>query len=261
MTESTARRPPNDGLRIATYNVHRCIGTDGRHDPHRVAEVLRELDADVVSLQEVTKRAGGPRDLDQLQILAAATDLQPVEGPTLQIERGHAGNAILSRLEILDVRRFDLTVQPHEPRGAIDVDLLHGGERIRVITTHLGLRQFERRKQLASLGEIVARDPDATTIVLGDLNAWWRPGEVARALGSGFAAPRTPTFPSWWPLLPLDRVLVRPEHALLDLRAHVSPGSYVASDHLPVEAIVRPPDPTSCAHGDEQHANPTERTS
>lgn len=226
-------------LRLATYNVHRCIGTDGCHEPSRVARVLRELDADVIALQEVTKRSGGPRDMDQLEHLAAATGMRPVEGPTLQIERGHAGNAILTRLDILDVRRLDLTVHPREPRGAIDVDLAHGNARLRVIATHLGLRQSERRQQLATLGKIVAEETDATTAVLGDLNGWWRPGQIARALGPGFAGPRIPTFPSWWPLLSLDRIFVRPADALLEFGPHASGGSYLASDHLPVRALVR----------------------
>jgi endonuclease/exonuclease/phosphatase family metal-dependent hydrolase len=40
-------------LRIATYNIHRCRGIDGRTRPERIAAVLRSIDADVVALQEV----------------------------------------------------------------------------------------------------------------------------------------------------------------------------------------------------------------
>ena len=40
-------------VRVATYNIHRCRGMDGRTRPDRTAAVLASLDADVLALQEV----------------------------------------------------------------------------------------------------------------------------------------------------------------------------------------------------------------
>lgn len=82
-------------LSLATYNIHRCVGTDGRYDPARVADVLRELDADVMALQEVD--APGQHGLELLHRLAEEVKLMPIAGPTLLERKGHRGNAILTR--------------------------------------------------------------------------------------------------------------------------------------------------------------------
>jgi endonuclease/exonuclease/phosphatase family metal-dependent hydrolase len=46
-------------ITVASYNMRKAIGTDRRRDPHRVLEVLREIEADVVALQEADRRFGG----------------------------------------------------------------------------------------------------------------------------------------------------------------------------------------------------------
>ncbi|MCW8141795.1 MAG: endonuclease/exonuclease/phosphatase family protein, partial [Planctomycetota bacterium] len=84
-------------VRFATYNVHRCIGADGRYDADRVAAVIRELDADVVGLQEVDARYHLENDLDQIEYLQEATGMTAVAGPTLTNHRGYYGNALLTR--------------------------------------------------------------------------------------------------------------------------------------------------------------------
>lgn len=225
-------------LRLATYNVHRCIGSDGRHDPERIASVIRELDADVVALQEVTRRAGRPGDQDQLAVIAAATGLRSVAGPTLLLERGHQGNAILTGLAISEVRRADLSHPGREPRGALDVDLRADRTRLRVVATHLGLRRSERRAQLARLNDLCAAEDAPPTVVLGDLNEWWRPARAA-ALLSGRSRTRTPpTFPARFPVFALDRIVVRPPNRLLSLSTHDTADARVASDHLPLCAEI-----------------------
>ena len=59
-------------FRVATYNTHKCRGMDGRIRPARVAEVLAELDADVIALQEVVSLSGGRKEQNQAQYLADA---------------------------------------------------------------------------------------------------------------------------------------------------------------------------------------------
>ena len=108
-------------LYLAIYNIHSCVGGDGRYDPDRIVWVLKELNADVIALQEVDAREH--RGLELLDHLAEETGLQAVPGPTLLRHTGHYGNALLSRLHIRDVRRLDLSFLNHEPRGAIDADL------------------------------------------------------------------------------------------------------------------------------------------
>ena len=106
-------------MRLATYNIHACIGADGRYDPDRVVRVLLELNADVVALQEVEQHAVG--DMDLLQFLAAKTGYQAVAGPTLLRDTRDYGNAVLTRLPIVTMQRIDLSLPRREPRGALDV--------------------------------------------------------------------------------------------------------------------------------------------
>jgi len=222
---------PGSCLRIASYNVHGCIGTDGRKDASRIAAVIRELECDTVGLQEVDYR---------LDYIAGRLGMQAVPGLTLVRHDGHFGNALLTRRKVLEVRRLELGYGRREPRNALDVDLDVSGQRLRVIVTHLGLFAAERRWQVKKLLDLLRHTPaHERVIVLGDINEWLplsRPVRWMNSLLGRSVAERS--FPSRWPLLALDRVWVRPRPALLALKAHRSPLATVASDHLPVKAIV-----------------------
>jgi endonuclease/exonuclease/phosphatase family metal-dependent hydrolase len=219
---------------VASYNVHRCIGRDARCDPDRVAEVIREIDADVIGLQEV----GG--DTDQVAHLAKHAGYHAVAGPTLLREDGQFGNALLTRVPTGEVRFVDLSITGREPRGAIDADLDLVGATCRVIVTHLGLRGYERRQQVEMLlTSVVEQATPELVLLLGDLNEWLGPARVLRRLRASFACAAVASFPTVRPMLALDRVLVRPAPAFVSLRAHDTPLSRWASDHLPVRAEIR----------------------
>src|SRR5438046_3640732 len=126
-------------VRIATYNIHTCIGVDRRYDPGRVASVLREIDADIACLQEVAARRGSDRHHDQWAYLGEATGRRVITGMGLREQLGRFGNAILTRYPVLTARSVDLSVSGYERRGAIDADLLIGDRVLRVIATHFGL--------------------------------------------------------------------------------------------------------------------------
>jgi endonuclease/exonuclease/phosphatase family metal-dependent hydrolase len=220
-------------LRIVTYNIHGCVGVDRRYDPARIAGVLREIDADILCLQEVDPRdAGG----DQAAYLATATGRNLVVAAAA---RGCArfANAILTRFPPLATRAIDLAIPGHQPRCAIDVDLMVGHRILRVVATHFGLHASERRLQAYRLMKALASgSPVADAVVLvGDLNEWrGRAGGVGaleRCLGPS-ATPRT--FPSWLPVLPLDRIYAFGPAMLGDIRVYRSPLARLASDHLPV---------------------------
>jgi endonuclease/exonuclease/phosphatase family metal-dependent hydrolase len=227
-------------LRIVSYNIHGCVGLDKRHAPSRIAAVIRDTQAPIVGLQEVDTHSIEESSLDQLEYLAKKTRMEAVAGPTLARRVGHYGNALLTRFPIRAVRRLDLSVPGREPRGAIDVDLeIPGGALLRVFVTHFGLKGFERREQLRVLLPLVREEPERPCVVLGDFNEWSRKGEVIRELDAVLEPSQAvPSFPSWWPILSLDRIWVRPRAAFRSARAFVSLGSRIASDHLPVVATL-----------------------
>lgn len=228
------------GLVVATYNVHKCVGVDRRHDPQRVAEVLRELGADIICLQEVGARQHRQRPLDQEAFFAETTGLRLVSGPLRTDRRGRFGNAILTRFPVLAVRHVDLTVPGCEPRGAIDAELAAGDRVLRVVATHLGLRGPERQEQTQRLLAAIAAAGAGgghPILMMGDLNEWrGRRGGIP-ALDRAFGRTPAPrTFPSWCPVLPLDRIYAAPPIELLHFQVHRSPLARLASDHLPLRA-------------------------
>lgn len=243
-------------LTLATYNVHGCVGADGRHDPGRVAAVLSELDADVVALQELAWQPDAALNL--LHDLARRLGCHSIAGPTLLRRAGHFGNALLTRWPAGAVTRIDLSLAGREPRGALDVRLRAPVTDLRVVATHLGLSPHERRVQTTALVEALGPALDRATVsdapagpgpgpvqrtpvtvLLGDLNEWFLWGRPLRHLHRHFGATPAPaTFPARWPLLALDRIWVEPRARLLQLRRHRSALARQASDHLPLVAQV-----------------------
>ena len=143
--------------RVATWNIHGCVGTDGRYDPARVAAVLAGLDADIIGLQEVDWRHPMPGGVEVLDFLGETLGMHAVEGPNLHDHRGRYGNGLLTRLDVEDYRLHSLAYGGREPRGAIDATLALDGGRVRVLVTHLGLKFRERRAQVRTL-RALARD-------------------------------------------------------------------------------------------------------
>jgi len=223
-------------LKIVSYNVHRAIGRDRRRMPQRILDVFNEIDADVVALQGVEASDSG---VDMLAWLGEKTRFTAIPGTTLIRHDGEYGNGRLTRLPIRDTTLCDLSWRGREPRGAIAADLAVGGNPLRVVVTHLGLRPAERRDQVARLIKLFTDAPRARAVLLGDLNEWFLWGRPLRRLHRYFkATPSVATFPSRLPLLALDRVWTHPRSLLKSIRAHTSPLARVASDHLPLVATL-----------------------
>jgi endonuclease/exonuclease/phosphatase family metal-dependent hydrolase len=231
-----------DVLHIASYNIHRCVGTDLRSDAARVAQVIGELGCDTIGLQEVDSHPSERSDSMQLDYLASATGMQAVPGTTLIRHDREYGNALLTRRRILEVKRHDLSYRRYEPRGALEVDLEVHGQPMHVFVMHLGLLPSERRFQMRKVLEELRRiPPHESVVVLGDINEWLPLGRPLRWLHSLLGKPPWQrTFPVWAPMFALDRVWVRPVGSMLDFSVHRSPLSRRASDHFPVTARVLP---------------------
>ncbi|MDA8230472.1 MAG: endonuclease/exonuclease/phosphatase family protein [Magnetospirillum sp.] len=247
MSKEIPFRPLPRFLSLASYNIHRCFGTDGRYVPERTAEVIHSLDADVIGLQEVDMRllVDGRTQLDYL---AETLRMHAVPGPNIKGRRGKFGNALLSRWPVRMVRHTDLSVRHFEPRGAIDCDVDVGGLSLRVVVTHLGLNAAERRLQVRRLSAVLeGMSEGAPLVVMGDFNEWKPTRGALRALDRRLGPSRMPrTFPSRMPLLPLDRIWVWPIGGLQRLSVYTTSLSRITSDHLPLRAEVawderRPP--------------------
>jgi endonuclease/exonuclease/phosphatase family metal-dependent hydrolase len=223
-----------DGFTAASYNIHRCVGADGRRDPERVARVITDLGADIIGLQEVDSR--GPMDTAQMDFLGSLTRFTAVSGSTIEKEEGSYGNVLLSGFPVMGVKKLDLSFHAREPRGAIDAVLRVAERTVRVIVTHLGLRAAERRHQVRLLLDHIRDDEQDLLVVMGDVNEWSPFGHALRSLnrrlGKSLA---TPTFPSRFPILALDRIWVHPRESALSVRVHRSAPARAASDHLPVK--------------------------
>ena len=222
---------------FATYNIHRCIGRDGQNAA-RIAEVLKELQADVIALQEVeTRREGG---LDLVDDFARATGTTGIVGPTILKEDAHYGNALLTRYPVTTHEQIDLSVRGREPRGALDARLAGpSGKTVHVIATHLGLQPAERRIQTQRLlSRLAVKDADIV-VLMGDLNEWFLWGEPLRRFRRYFSkTPAPATFPVRFPLFALDRIWVQPRARLRSLSVHRSHLSLIASDHFPLRATI-----------------------
>jgi phospholipase D1/2 len=230
-----------DVIRIATWNIHDATGPDGRRDLSRIADVIEQIGAPLVALQEIACTSEDDGHCDAAE-LARANGLEWRSVAT----RGHAavrhGNALLSAHPLGQPRVHDLSVPGRESRAALEVDVTWGLRRLRVVVTHLGLRAGERRSQVERLLRTVGDEEADATILLGDINEWWLWGRPLRWLHRRFGASPAPrTFPTRLPLLSLDRVWVHPREALVALAVVDTPAARRASDHLPVVATLRLP--------------------
>lgn len=223
---------------VATYNVHRWTGINGRSrpDPARAGFVISELGADLISLQEVLRPDRGD---DPLEALAEALGLHVVFAATRVHRRGEIGNAILSRWPIAGVSMLDLSYNTLERRVAIAAQIKTDEAELDVVATHLALADRTRHRQVKSLLDH-PRFHQMPTLLMGDMNAW-RQCQATVALDQlhdhhNHEWPAS--FPAASPMLALDRIYARGLH-LIAIEAHDSRAARRASDHLPVVARVK----------------------
>lgn len=222
-------------MRVATYNVHDCIGREGRFEPERTARVLAELDADLIALQEVTVDPVG----ELVGCFEAATGLHSVDGTLFERGVGRYGNLVLLRDTVLESRLHDVSARDREPRGVVEILLAVEKNPLRIFATHLGLGRMERQAQMRRLVALL-KDDKRGAVLLGDFNVWWRSGALRQLSAIGFAHVPVRSFPTRpSPIVALDRILVRFPLTLRRCWRHDSALARVASDHFPVLAELR----------------------
>lgn len=260
------RRPRKDNipLRIMTYNVHSCIGMDGKLSPARIAKVIAHYDPDIVALQELDE--GRPRtgEVNQAHFIAQDLEMEFHFHPALQVAEELYGDAILSRypMRLVHAGRLpggqnETSAPPGlktdgsrwpkylaEPRGALWVAVMIGDREVQLLNTHFGLRRRERSNQVeALLGPQWLDHPDCRkpVILCGDFNAL--PGSpVCRKLRRNFRDAQLMlndhrpqrTFFGRYPVGRIDHVFVSPEITVTGIEVPRTALTRVASDHLPL---------------------------
>ncbi|HEY0414215.1 MAG TPA: endonuclease/exonuclease/phosphatase family protein [Allosphingosinicella sp.] len=238
-------------IRVASYNMRKAIGTDRRRRPERTLEVLRELDADVIALQEADRRFGSRASAIPLHLIEEHSGYKPVPFETRYGSIGWHGNALLVKKEVEIVRRELVHLPSLEPRGAVMADLRLGGETLRVVGMHLDLSGLWRRRQAhAILSHIESRDTAMPAVLMGDLNEWSARGGCLRDFAHRLSfAQCGRSFHTRRPVVQLDRIMVTSELAVVECGVHQSAAARKASDHFPVWATVAESDSPSAGCG------------
>jgi endonuclease/exonuclease/phosphatase family metal-dependent hydrolase len=248
----------SSNFRISTYNIHKCRGYDLKFAPHRIIGVLRELDADILCLQEVVNIPNGsgarraadeasPSLFDQAgEIARAFPEYYVAFGTTRPFRSGMYGNMTLTRLPLTESRNYDVTRRGRERRGVLETEVDAGnGIIVHIYNVHLGTGHMERRFQARRLvhGHILTHpDLRGPRLIIGDFNEWTR-GLTTRLLRERFQTfrPRLDkgyprTYPGVLPVLSLDHCYYEPPLRLEETRLWRTRTALVASDHLPLIA-------------------------
>lgn len=248
---------PQGCLRVMTYNVHSCIGMDGKVAPRRIARIISRYNPDIVALQEVDVGRETSQHIDQAIVLAAELNMDMHYHPVRCIEEEQFGNAILSRypMRLIDASPLSTNVSPlrsrmpavGQARGALHVEIEFRGAKFTMINTHLGVTPEERRTQITDLlGEPRFSKDSKPIIVCGDFNATHKHYAYQQTLKQMKDVQlqiesRIPqkTFPSRYPTMRIDHMFVDEKVVVENVFVPSNQMTKVASDHLPLVADLR----------------------
>jgi endonuclease/exonuclease/phosphatase family metal-dependent hydrolase len=240
-------------LRVMTYNVHTCIGIDGKLSPHRIARVIARYRPDVVALQEVDVGRLRTGHADQAELIARSLEMEYHFHPAMRIEEEAYGDCILSRLPMRLIKAAALPTPSGgpfvEPRGALWVALELGGTTVHFVNTHLGLTAREKHMQIEALlgRDWIGADGHVEPFVFcGDFNASGR-SRVWRLCAENLrdaqtqAAAHTPRG-TWFghvPFARIDHIFVSPQIQVVAVDVGSDYLARTASDHRPLFAELR----------------------
>lgn len=231
---------PADGtLRIASWNIRKCLGIDRRRDPDRTLRVISATRADVVVLQESDRRLSPRPAALPARLIRDGSVYHPLPLGQSSVSLGWHGNAILVRSGIELVAHHQLDLPSFEPRGAVAADLTIDGQGLRVVGVHLGLLGNDRLRQLGRLSDWLSQQAPLPTMILGDFNEWssdalfppLAPGYRILSPGRSFHARLR--------LAPLDRIALGSGVEVAATGLMDQGDAARASDHLPIWADVK----------------------
>ena len=229
MTHAFKDRP----RRIASYNIRKARGLDGRRDPGRIIDVLNGLEADVITLQEADRRLGDRPAAVPKDLISSATDFELVPLAANDVSLGFHGNAVLVRRGMGVAHYTQINLPGAEPRGAVAVTLEDG---LTVVGVHLGLLRSSRRRQLQTIAERAGSAE--STVVIGDMNEWANRRGFEALKGRYALHSPGRSFHAARPIAALDRVALSHDLALKGAGVVEGPLAKQASDHLPIWADV-----------------------
>ena len=231
-------------IKVATYNIRKTIGLDRRRNPARTLDVLNEIDADIIALQEADRRVGARESSIPAAVIEAETPWRYVPFNSRNA-RAPVGMGMLfwsaKNVEITNAGPLKLPML--EPRGAVEAELVISGHPIRVIGAHLDLSGLWRRRQIRwLLAHLDSASRDLPTVMMGDFNQWSQRGALSEFAFHHHRIIKTPkSFHSARPVAQLDRIIVSHDIGVVDSGAHISRLSKRASDHLPIWAQLELP--------------------
>jgi endonuclease/exonuclease/phosphatase family metal-dependent hydrolase len=246
--QSASRQDAQAAFRVMTYNIHHGEGLDGKVDLHRIADLIKREQAEIVALQEVDKGVQRTARRDVPAELAALTGLACVFSNNFHFQGGEYGNAVLTRFPI---KRWTNThykmLRPGEQRGILQLVLNVHGRELVFMDTHIDYRgdDTERLLNAAEIQELFQQYRRQPMILCGDFNdtpasrthtkiaenfidAW-----TAVGAGDGF------TIPAEKPRKRIDYIWIGKGSSIVPFKAWVPDSA--ASDHLPVVAELRFP--------------------
>jgi endonuclease/exonuclease/phosphatase family metal-dependent hydrolase len=228
-------------IRVASYNMRKAIGTDRRRRPERTLDVLCELDADVIALQEADRRFGSRSSAIPFHMIEEHSDYKPVPFETRDGSIGWHGNALLVKKSVEIAHKEIVHLPSLEPRGAVLADIEVRGRKLRVVGMHLDLSGLWRRRQAhAILCHVGQSEDPAPAVVMGDLNEWSARGGCLRDFAHHLRfAECGRSFHTRRPVVQLDRIMVTPELTIAECGVHHSAKARKASDHYPVWAVLK----------------------
>jgi endonuclease/exonuclease/phosphatase family metal-dependent hydrolase len=229
-------------IKVASYNMRKSIGTDRRRRPERTLQVLCEIGADIVALQEADRRFGERSAVLTAHLLAEHSDYKPVPFGMRARSMGWHGNALLVRKDVDILGCEAIHLPTLEPRGAVVADVSVRGEALRVVGMHLDLSGLWRRRQAhAIIAHLAASNVQRPTVLMGDLNEWTPAGGCLRDFAQHYQfAPTGRSFHARRPMAKLDRIMTTPDLSIVEAGVHESLQARTASDHLPIWARLTP---------------------
>jgi len=227
-------------IKVASYNIHKGVGTDQRRRPDRIMAVLAEIDADIIALQEADRRFGVRAAVLDKGLLDPLCPWRTVPVAQRPASSGWHGNSLLIRkgMQLIDCAPIHLPTL--EPRGAVAASVSIGSANLHIVGMHLDLSGLRRRRQAHTIiAHVEGAEPRHPTILMGDLNEWSATAGCLHEFARHFSIAETgPSFHARRPVARLDRIMVSRDLRIVACGVHQSATAKIASDHLPIWATI-----------------------